>query len=990
MVRSVGGSTSSVDASGTTPPPTPGKNRLPSSGSSSTEGKGKKPNTLNDLIETERSYVELLAGIIRKVAGAWSRSNLPPPELDTMFRGIESIYKANRSMLSKLKDVGANSGSSSARDLGDLVMRWVDHIETAYASYCSKFCTGFDTWELVQSNSRLPTVLAMFSATNPPPLPATAPEHPAEPPLWTLDRLFLLPRDRLEYYRKLYTKLMKSTVPGREDHRLLSNALDKIDTLLTTLDQRGGLEVGAPRAAPQAVAPVATAEPEDEIVIDMRSRNNAFPPPDGAGGVPPNVNARSDVSSGADRQMRNPAEHASISPPSMPISDLERRLVTERTLDIFTMRPRQVRLQISPLNLPSPRELRFSGDVVIRFTPQSTGVEVITQLGHLFILTDLLLICERMVPQERSRRGPDGPDMWLSYPPLAGKHLRIAPSKNSSTALVLTILRKEVLTLQVGSPALRNQLLTAFSDCIGVANNGAAPSSSKSSLPPVPTLPTTGGGAPPPSNPNNQGRYSDLKVMSPERHAESMSPPSRVISPDSVSPHRPDTMHSNPSSRSSAASDAPLADSMTKLAIASEMQARSPPPQQGHSAYPSRSSSRSTRPAAEPGQLMRQPSFGPGQIVPPQATHPGQPMTPPTFGPGQVMPPQGYGPGQVMPPQGYGPGQVMPPHPPHPQQAPPEPAFGPGQVMPPRQPGSQRAVPNLSVDPGMVAPRRLDSGLRSAPPDSGFTDPAEGPYRPGMGPAPLAGPGMGRHGPSGPHMAHGYPASNPPSRAPSNVSSGEGSGPRRSTSSRSLRPQHEMMSTASAPPMPGYPGDLAPPRRNFIPRTASSSSLRSLPNQLPPSRPLLPSEQMSMQSMSTATSFQEPSPPVSPVEERPPIGPTTTAVTAQLKCKVFLQQQHAQWKSLGAAKLKLYVESPTNVKQLVVEADNKDKSILISTIVLVDGVERVGKTGVAVELSAKGRRSGVIYMLQLRNEKSAQGLFDSLIQGSDRSAYGRG
>lgn len=51
---------------GTTPPPTPGKNRLPSSGSSaSAEGKGKKPNTLNDLIETERSYVELLAGIIR-------------------------------------------------------------------------------------------------------------------------------------------------------------------------------------------------------------------------------------------------------------------------------------------------------------------------------------------------------------------------------------------------------------------------------------------------------------------------------------------------------------------------------------------------------------------------------------------------------------------------------------------------------------------------------------------------------------------------------------------------------------------------------------------------------------------------------------------------------------------------------------------------------------------------------------------------------------
>ena len=104
-----------------------------------------------------------------------------------------------------------------------------------------------------------------------------------------------------------------------------------------------------------------------------------------------------------------------------------------------------------------------------------------------------------------------------------------------------------------------------------------------------------------------------------------------------------------------------------------------------------------------------------------------------------------------------------------------------------------------------------------------------------------------------------------------------------------------------------------------------------------------------------------------------------------MKCKVFLKQQHAQWKSLGSAKLKLYRESPTNVKQLVVEADNKDKTILISTIVLTDGVERVGKTGVAIELSDKAVRTGVVYMLQLRNEKSAQGLFDSLLVGSDRS-----
>ena len=128
------------------------------------------------------------------------------------------------------------------------------------------------------------------------------------------------------------------------------------------------------------------------------------------------------------------------------------------------------------------------------------------------------------------------------------------------------------------------------------------------------------------------------------------------------------------------------------------------------------------------------------------------------------------------------------------------------------------------------------------------------------------------------------------------------------------------------------------------------------------------------------------SPPGSPVEEAPRhTGPVTSTVTAQMKCKVFLKQQHAQWKSLGSAKLRLYREDPTNIKQLVVEADDKHKTVLISTIVLTDGVERVGKTGVAIELSDKGMRTGVVYMLQLRNEKSAGGLFDELLAGSDRA-----
>jgi hypothetical protein len=83
---------------------------------------------------------------------------------------------------------------------------------------------------------------------------------------------------------------------------------------------------------------------------------------------------------------------------------------------------------MNPPNLPFTRVIKFSVDAMIFFTPRVTGLEVAHQRGHLFLTTDLLLICEKMTPEERASFGPDGPDMWLCYPPLAGKHLQAAES----------------------------------------------------------------------------------------------------------------------------------------------------------------------------------------------------------------------------------------------------------------------------------------------------------------------------------------------------------------------------------------------------------------------------------------------------------------------------------------------------------------------------------------------------------------------------------
>lgn len=136
----------------------------------------------------------------------------------------------------------------------------------------------------MQSNPRLRTILAMFSSSNPPPLPPSSPAHPAEPLIWSLDELFLLPKNRLKYYRKLYSRLLKSTVPGREDHRLLTGTLEKVEKLLMTFDQRASVEVGAPRTTAPVQSP--PMETEDEVVIDMRTRNSTFPPPQPHAGGP--------------------------------------------------------------------------------------------------------------------------------------------------------------------------------------------------------------------------------------------------------------------------------------------------------------------------------------------------------------------------------------------------------------------------------------------------------------------------------------------------------------------------------------------------------------------------------------------------------------------------------------------------------------------------------------------------------------------------------
>ena len=91
----------------------------------------------------------------------------------------------------------------------------------------------------MQTNNRLAGLLAEISK---PPADGSAPifsdKRRIQEDGWTMDGLFALPQIRLKYYKKLYARLLKSTQPGRSDHKLLVGANEKLDGLLEKAKQR--------------------------------------------------------------------------------------------------------------------------------------------------------------------------------------------------------------------------------------------------------------------------------------------------------------------------------------------------------------------------------------------------------------------------------------------------------------------------------------------------------------------------------------------------------------------------------------------------------------------------------------------------------------------------------------------------------------------------------------------------------------------------------
>lgn len=300
--------------------------------------------------------------------------------------------------------------------------------------------------------------------------------------------------------------------------------------------------------------------------------------------------------------------------------------------------------------------------------------------------------------------------------------------------------------------------------------------------------------------------------------------------------------------------------------------------------------------------------------------------------PGQLFNPSGQSSmnGRYSPhgqPNGYGPPSAnsdFAPLPPPPQQGP----YGTYPATRQQQPNQYDYPPPTMSG---ARPQRTNSGRSNGSYTSGRTDRSSNYPEPPPLPGKMGGP-VDRFGSSTPGSNESY-----------------GNGPGRTTGASSR--------TGSGLLSPG----------GSIYRSQSAEGLRDNMHYRMPSAMLQEERSNSAPGQARGGKFggmdDDESPPPSPLDKRP----EQTTIVAQMRAKIFLRQNLGQWKSLGTGKLKLFLSTPSHIKQLVVDSDkgNPPKTV-ISTIVLTDGVERVGKTGVAIELSDSGSRTGIVYMLQVR------------------------
>lgn len=902
--------------------PQPGPN---APGSADTGLQRKRTNPLGELIATEVRYVHEMGQAIRRVAAAWNPNNFPPKEVDTMFRSLEVVLRTNSEFLCALQEIGPNP--ASPKGLGNLLMHWVDKLQPPYSQYLHAFVPRLNALPSVQANTELKDILAQLSKE----LPRSAAE-----PTWTLDDFFELPLARLRFYKKLYGRLLRSTQPGRSDHELLASANQKLDILVERAQQckttAPSLRPGPPTGTPSLVhagGPPPSYETLHQAPPPAPAQRAPIPPPvarpPGPAAPMMGAPARNAPMSPSARKMpgRPPEQRVAGLAPGMqhiggpsviPISitqsierqslaQLQDRIDSTKTVDIFTLEPKHCRLQMAPPTLPFQRQLRINDSVRLRLL-SSGNKERVYERARLVLLTDLLLVGEDLAPQALP---PPTQDIQLMFPPLSGRFVDMDPMVGPNPVEIrLSIMKRVELIVSLPSMERKAQWVRELQACkqFGFQNRSPQRPRASNELSGPAARPVAGV----PQSPN-------------------MPPPVRAPMMISSPPPGPFPMNAPPGA-------APMRPPPQGTPSAGPAPATTPGPVPGLTP-------RAARPPVRPAPVSAQPT---PSSVPLQKLMQPLPLGPPV---GAPPPPSSAGAGPPpLPP--FAPGNAGP--------SSPVPSQGRPSLPPLLLPKSSTnetlpLVPLAEQDAGRVGSPVSTEALTRA---SSVTSQESFPRIVGR---PL----------DSPDLTNGSRGDESHSSAPFVPSS----------LSRSLGSATEQALAGFTP----HASAVRPPKG--LPASGPAQTSADTAHKPGTSTPALPSEMVKSAANRRSTDWmRDEDVDASAAKAVMHHEEQSFNLCAQMRCKVFLKQSYAQWRSLGSARLRLYHLMPSQANQLVVE---NDKKVIISSIVLPVAVERVGKTGVAVELSDMGRLTGIVYMLHMRSDESANGLFEQLLQGSSRS-----
>ncbi|CAG8671989.1 20158_t:CDS:10, partial [Cetraspora pellucida] len=450
----------------------------------------KRANPLIDLIETEKTYINDLRCLLKRVTSCWSSKDLPPPELDILFLAIEEIYKRNKQFYSKLAKLGASP--QSAEELGDTLVGWVDEMEEPYTNYCRKYRQGFDDRKDIEENLVLQQTLNDISAENNQPV--------------SLDYFFDIPMKRIHYYKKLYMRLFKSTEPGRSDHIILASANERLDLLINLEKQVKESNLKDPIITSQKLYHTVPSHLVEERAITP-NKDQVFPSNNSLEQEPESYSPlRERIQQDHIHSPMPQRLHSPISPiqdyeypqvqkqvnepiyaevmestisdyfsnddqPDWNILDLQNFIDTSKTFDILTKQPRKINLNLQPSSLPFKRELILYDDFIIE-VPEYDSDERFHVRAHLFLLTDLLLVCQKI--DIKDQHNIPNFKYWLMYQPLSGKHLSIRDiSYEEGDMLELTIMRDETMIIFPQSDNKKDIWFNEISKAIKFASAGA-------------------------------------------------------------------------------------------------------------------------------------------------------------------------------------------------------------------------------------------------------------------------------------------------------------------------------------------------------------------------------------------------------------------------------------------------------------------------------------------------------------------------------------